>query len=60
MIDFIKDHWIVLLFGLLAFVEIVIRLTPTKKDDSILNFIMKIVNFLIPNHKRNSGLHKPK
>lgn len=57
MIEFITENWIPLLLGLIGFAEIVVRLTPTKKDDSILNFIIKIVDFLIPNIKDGGGKH---
>jgi len=56
-VSFIKENWIELLFGLLALVEIVVRLTPTKKDDSILAWIMKLITALFPNRKKNGGKH---
>ena len=55
--SFMKDNWVTLLFALLGFVEVVVRLTPTKKDDSILNFILKIINAIFPNRKKEGGTH---
>jgi len=54
-VEFIKTNWVVLLFGLLGFIEIIVRLTPTKKDDSVFNFIKKLIDFLIPNFSKLDG-----
>ena len=53
--QFITGHMAELIFGLLAFAEIIVRLTPTKKDDSILNFIITIIDALFPNRRKNGG-----
>tara|TARA_R100000655_G_scaffold81041_1_gene120439 strand:- start:3482 stop:3625 length:144 start_codon:yes stop_codon:yes gene_type:complete len=42
-------EWKEILLALLAIAEIIVRLTPTEKDNSILNKIMWVVNKLIPN-----------
>lgn len=57
MLDFIKENWVALLFGLLGFTEIVVRLTPTKKDDSIFNFVKKIIDAILPNNRKEGGKH---
>lgn len=54
-LDIIKENWGSLLLGLLAFVELLVRLTPTEKDNSILNMIIKFLNVLIPNLKKGGG-----
>ena len=43
-------EWKEILLAILAIAEIIVRLTPTEKDNSILNKIMWVVNKLIP-HK---------
>ncbi len=53
--QFVTGHLAELIFGLLAFAEIIVRLTPTKKDDSILNFIITIIDALFPNRRKNGG-----
>ena len=53
--DFIKEHWVALLFGLLGFAEVVTRLTPTKKDDTILQWIKSILDVIIPNLAKGGG-----
>ena len=42
-------EWKEILLAILAIAEIIVRLTPTEKDNSILNKIMWLVNKLIPN-----------
>ncbi len=53
--DFLKNNFLELLLGLMAFIEIVVRLTPTTKDNSILNLVMTILNAIIPNFKKAGG-----
>ena len=55
MVDFIKENWVALLFGLLGFVEVVTRLTPTTKDDTVLEWIKKILDVFIPNRASGGG-----
>lgn len=52
MKDFILENWQVLLFGLLGFAEVVVRLTPTKKDDGVIEWIYKLLSVIIPNRKK--------
>ena len=42
-------EWTEILIAILGIAEIIVRLTPTEKDNSILNKIMWVVNKLIPN-----------
>ena len=53
--NFVTNNWIELLLGVLAFVEIVVRLTPTKKDDSAFKWIKSLLNFIIPSLKKGGG-----
>lgn len=55
MLEFITEHWVALLFGLLGFAEVVTRLTPTKKDDTILQWVKSILDVIIPNLKKGGG-----
>ncbi len=41
--------WTEILLAILGIAEIIVRLTPTEKDNSILNKIMWVVNKIIPN-----------
>ena len=51
----IADNWGSLLLALLGFVELLVRLTPTEKDNSILNMIIKFLNIILPNLKKGGG-----
>ena len=52
---FFTNNWGALLLGLLGFADLVTRLTPTEKDNSILNFLSSILNAIIPNLKKGGG-----
>jgi hypothetical protein len=57
MLEFLKANWIELVAGLLAFAGVIVRLTPTEKDDTILGWIKSIFDVLIPNRKKGGGRH---
>ena len=50
--NFIKEHWGALISGLFGFIWVIIRLTPTEKDDQILKFIEKLLQFFIPDRRK--------
>ena len=52
---FFSDNWGALLMGLLGFVDLIARLTPSEKDNSIVNFLMTLFNAIIPNFKKGGG-----
>jgi hypothetical protein len=54
---FIKANLGLLIPALLVFLESIVRLTKTEKDNSILNFIKSIFDFLIPNRAVGGGKH---
>ncbi|HEX7585637.1 MAG TPA: hypothetical protein VF373_13195 [Prolixibacteraceae bacterium] len=53
--NFFSDNWGALVLGLLGFVDLVARLTPTEKDNSIVNFLITLFNAIIPNFKKGGG-----
>ncbi len=53
--SFLTDNWGVLLLGLLGFFDLVARLTPTEKDNSIVNFLLTVFNAIIPNFRKGGG-----
>ena len=53
---FIGRNWDSLLFGLLAFYELVSRLTPTEKDNTIVRILTSILNAVVPNFKKGGGI----
>ena len=53
--NFFTNNWGALLMGLLGFADLVTRLTPSVKDNSILNFLTSVINAIIPNLKKGGG-----
>ena len=53
--NFFSANWGSLIISFLAFCDVIVRLTPTVKDDSILSFVSKIFNYIIPNRKTGGG-----
>jgi hypothetical protein len=54
-VDFFLNNWVALLLGLLGFFDLIARLIPTEKDNSIVNFLMTLFNAIIPNLKKGGG-----
>lgn len=52
---FISANWGKLLLGLLSFYDLVARLTPTEKDNTIVTFLTNLLNAVIPNKKKGGG-----
>ena len=53
---FLGRNWDSLLLGLLAFYEMVSRLTPTEKDNTFVKILGSILNAVIPNFKKGGGI----
>ena len=47
-----------IVWSVIAILEVVVRLTPSEKDNSILNKVIWIVEKLIPNRGKKGVLHK--
>ncbi|HET6557603.1 MAG TPA: hypothetical protein VFG54_09840 [Prolixibacteraceae bacterium] len=52
---FLADNWGVLSLSLLSFLEVITRLTPSVKDNTVLSFLSNILNAIIPNLKKGGG-----
>lgn len=48
-LDVLKSNWAELLIGLLAFVKIFVRLTPTIKDDTVFGKLDSLISWIVPN-----------
>lgn len=53
--DFLSANWGVLSLSLLSFLEVITRLTPSEKDNTVLTFLSKLLNAIIPNLKKGGG-----
>jgi len=53
----VKTHWGAILSAFLIFIESIIRITPSNKDNSIFSFIKFILDKIIPNARSGGGTH---
>lgn len=56
--NFFLENWAVLVLGVFSFLELVARLTPSQKDNSIVNLLISVFNALVPNLKKGGGSFK--
>ncbi|HEY3370142.1 MAG TPA: hypothetical protein VGK10_04790 [Prolixibacteraceae bacterium] len=56
--NFFLDNWGSLALGLLTFLDVVARLTPSTRDNSIVNLLTTIINAIIPNFRKGGGTFK--
>lgn len=56
--NFLTENWIALVLGLMGFIELIVRLTPSDKDNSIFNWLAALINALLPNLKKGGGTFK--
>lgn len=53
MMDFIIDNWGELLIGMMAFIKIVVNITPTEKDNMVFGWMDSLVNMVVSDRKKN-------
>lgn len=53
--DFLAHNWGILSLSLISFLEVITRLTPSVKDNTVLTFLSTVLNVLIPNLKKGGG-----
>jgi hypothetical protein len=58
MFDFLIENWVPLLIGLMAFLKVIVNLTPSEKDNKIFEWLDKLINLIIPNLKKGGGKHE--
>lgn len=56
--EIIKENWLELLLGLMAFAKIVVNLTPSEKDNKVFDWLDKLIDLFIPNLDKNFKRHK--
>lgn len=60
---FLAEYWQKISAVILAaatFIEVVVRVTPTEKDNGWFSWLKKILDKVIPNNKVGGGTHPPK
>lgn len=58
--QWVIDNWvniIAIVVALVPLLDIVVRLTPTKKDDTLLGLVKKFLDTFFPNKKTGGGQH---
>ena len=53
MWDFIIDNLAELVLGALAFIKIVVNLTPTEKDNQVFGYLDALINMIISDRKKS-------
>lgn len=56
--EFVMENLTEIVYAVLTVAWVVVRITPTKKDNDILTVIQKIVDYIIPNRKKGGGKHQ--
>ena len=51
-VAFITQNWGELTLGLLAFIKLVVNLTPTEKDNQIFGYLDVLINLIIADRKK--------
>ena len=46
MVDFITSNLAELVIGILAFIKIVVNITPTEKDNQVFGYIDSLINMI--------------
>ena len=52
MNEFLMQNWGELLIGLLAFVKIIVNLTPTTKDNMIFGWLDSLINMIVSDNRK--------
>lgn len=55
VMDFLKNNVAELALGLLAFLKIIVNLTPTETDNKIFGLLDSFINWIVPNFKAGGG-----
>lgn len=50
--EFILENWAPLLIGILAFVKVVVNLTPTDRDNVVFGLLDRVINSVIRDRRR--------
>ncbi len=51
----LRKNWIALVGGLLALWEVIARLTPTERDNTVLAWVQRLLSVFVPNRKSGGG-----
>lgn len=54
LIGFIAENWAELLLALMGFIKVIVRLTPSLKDDAVFGKIDSLISWIVPNNAKKS------
>ena len=55
IMEFLKSDWIVAIAGVVTAATAITMLTPTKTDDAVISFILRVLNVLAGNVLKNKN-----
>ena len=54
MSEFIAENWLALTVGLMAFVKVIVNLTPTETDNQIFGYIDVLITAITGDRRKKS------
>jgi len=58
MLDYIKEHHILIITIILGIYEVIVSVVPTIANNSALSFVMKVLRLIAPNRSKGGGVFK--
>ena len=58
MLDYIKEHHILIITIILGIYEVIVSVVPTIANYSALSFVMKVLRLIAPNRSKGGGVFK--
>lgn len=55
VVGFIKNNVLELSLALLAFLKVIVNLTPTESDNKVFGLLDNLINWIVPNFKAGGG-----
>jgi hypothetical protein len=53
MFEFITEHWIELLVAAMAFIKVVVNLTPTESDNAVFGYLDILITAITGDRRKN-------
>lgn len=58
-LNYVKSNFVTLAYALIAILEVIVRITPTERDNSLLSALKSLLDKLIPNRRVGGGTYEP-
>ena len=53
MLDFIIENWGELLIGAMAFIKIIVNITPTEADNQVFGWVDSLINMIVSDRRKS-------